>query len=161
MSYEAILQFSGEYRWLSNFLRTPEPIVLDDEWGYHSTEAAYMSMKSKDMTWKEFCRDTEKDSAIKAESYKIALRSDWEDIKVDVMRRCLKLKFSQEPLRTKLLETGNCHLSEGNNHGDTYWGVSLETGLGENMLGRLLMETRLWLQHIDKHGAEIKLDEGL
>lgn len=161
MSHEDIRWFVREYRWLSNFFRTPEPIKLDEEWGYISTEHAYMSMKSNDVQWKEFCRDTEKASVVKTESYKIALRPDWEDIKVDVMRRCLRIKFSQEPLRTQLLATENCHIEEGNNHGDEYWGVSLETGVGKNMLGILLMETRNWLRRVEKHGGEVDLTSEL
>ena len=46
----------------------------------------------------------------------------------------------------KLLETGSKHLEEVNYWGDTFWGVhkndSSEPGVGENNLGRLLMEIR-------------------
>ena len=44
-----------------------------------------------------------------------------------------------------LLETNTKELIEGNNHGDTYWGIV--NGKGENMLGKLLMEVRSELQH--------------
>ncbi|MBK9336371.1 MAG: NADAR family protein [Lewinellaceae bacterium] len=58
------------------------------------------------------------------------------------MRECLELKFSQEPFLTWLLETGDANLQEGNTWSDTFWGVDLETGAGENNLGKLLMEIR-------------------
>jgi hypothetical protein len=30
------------------------------------------------------------------------------------MKECIKQKFSQEPYKTKLIETGNQHIQEGN-----------------------------------------------
>ena len=67
-------------------------------------------------------------------------------IKIEVMRECLNLKFSQEPFKTWLVETGDIHLQEGNTWGDKFWGVDLETGEGENLLGRLIMMIRADLQ---------------
>jgi len=58
------------------------------------------------------------------------------------MRECLYLKFSQEPFKTWLLETGDLHLQEGNTWGDKFWGVDLETYQGENNLGELIMDIR-------------------
>lgn len=40
--------------------------------------------------------------------------------------------------------TGDAELIEGNNWGDTFWGVC--NGRGENMLGKLLMEIRDYLR---------------
>ena len=68
------------------------------------------------------------------------LRPDWEEVKVQVMRELLYAKFSEEPLRGMLKATGDQHLEEGNNWGDTFWGVC--RGRGENWLGKLLMEVR-------------------
>jgi predicted NAD-dependent protein-ADP-ribosyltransferase YbiA (DUF1768 family) len=52
------------------------------------------------------------------------------------------LKFSQEPYRTLLLNTGNILIQEGNRWGDTFWGVDLNTNVGENKLGLLIMQIR-------------------
>ena len=50
-------------------------------------------------------------------------------------------KFSQnEYLKRRLLETGNALLIEGNDWGDTYWGVC--NGRGKNKLGKILMRVR-------------------
>lgn len=49
-------------------------------------------------------------------------------------------KFSYPYLRKWLLETGEEELIEGNNWGDKFWGQV--NGIGENHLGRLLMEIR-------------------
>ena len=38
--------------------------------------------------------------------------------------------------------TGNLVLEEGNGWHDTFWGVDLKTGEGENHLGRILMQVR-------------------
>jgi predicted NAD-dependent protein-ADP-ribosyltransferase YbiA (DUF1768 family) len=70
----------------------------------------------------------------------VHLRSDWEQYKPVIMENLLKQKFSQEPLRSKLIATGNCQLVEGNYWHDTYWGIC--DGKGTNMLGKLLMEIR-------------------
>jgi len=49
-------------------------------------------------------------------------------------------------LRDQLLATGDAELVEGNTWGDTYWGVDSRSGKGENMLGKILMETREFLK---------------
>ena len=138
-SLEPILQFTGEYRWLSNFF--PCSITLDGE-VYPSTEHAYMSAKSDDPKWKFYCSLEKKAGKVKEASYKIQLVPDWDLKKISVMSKVLRQKFFYEPFRSMLLQTRDRHLEEGNNHGDTFWGVSLDTGEGENMLGRMIMAIR-------------------
>ena len=138
-----IEQFNDEYRWLSNFY----PCTLRFRGKrYPSVEYAYLSAKSEDKAWKKMCSEGwEKPGKMKKKSQFVALVPNWDAIKIDVMRECLALKFSQEPFRTWLLDTGARHLQEGNTWGDSFWGVDLETGEGENHLGKLLMELRLLL----------------
>lgn len=69
------------------------------------------------------------------------LRSDWQDICVDVMLAVLRAKF--HPLATphnakRLLGTGTARISERNGWNDSRWGVDLNTGAGEDILGTLL-----------------------
>ncbi len=72
-------------------------------------------------------------------------RSDWEVVKMDVMRKALFAKFTLHTfLKNKLLETGKRELVERSPH-DSYWGDGGD-GTGENHLGRLLMELRAKLQ---------------
>lgn len=55
---------------------------------------------------------------------KYKIRSDWESIKNDVMRKCVLAKFTQhKDLAIKLIETGDSILVEHTigNHIDTYW----------------------------------------
>lgn len=59
------------------------------------------------------------------------------------MYQIIKDKFTRNPdLRKKLLETGNEELIEGNWWHDTYWGVDIKTGKGQNKLGKILMKVR-------------------
>lgn len=69
------------------------------------------------------------------------LREDWEDVKDDVMRRALFLKFTQNlDIQMNLLETGDDTLIE-DSPTDFYWGCGASNN-GKNMLGKLLMELR-------------------
>ena len=56
-------------------------------------------------------------------------------------------KFSQNPiLRQKLINTQDMILIENNTWNDTFWGVC--NGVGENHLGKILMEVREELKNI-------------
>ena len=73
---------------------------------------------------------------------KIELISDWEKVKLSVMFEVVFAKFSQnEELKQKLLATGNEELVEGNNWGDTFWGM-VKTKLVKNHLGKILVKVR-------------------
>lgn len=69
------------------------------------------------------------------------LRSDWESVKDDVMRKALLAKFGQnKDINETLLSTGYKELVEETTN-DYYWGCGTnKTGL--NKLGILLMEVR-------------------
>ena len=68
-------------------------------------------------------------------------RSDWEEVKDDVMYVALYAKFTQhERLRWLLLDTGERKLIEHTSH-DSYWGDGGD-GSGQNKLGQLLMKVR-------------------
>ena len=74
---------------------------------------------------------------------RVKLRPDWEQVKVGLMEEIVRAKFTQnEELKRLLLATGDKRLAEGNTWGDTFWGVDLRTGQGENHLGRILMKVR-------------------
>lgn len=139
-----------QYRFLSNFYKVD---VLYRGIVYPSCEHAYMSAKSDEeveidgvkYNWKDFCRNPKNTpSKVKGESRFLILSDKWESIKNLVMEECLIDKFSREPLRSMLLATGTQNIQEGNWHGDIYWGVDLRVNpnIGENHLGRLLMQIR-------------------
>ena len=68
-------------------------------------------------------------------------RSDWEEVKDDVMYVALYAKFTQhERLRRLLLDTDDRRLVEHTSR-DSYWGDGGD-GSGQNKLGQLLMKLR-------------------
>jgi len=145
MNKNMILEFQNEYRWLSNF--APVKIVLQGI-EYPSVEHAYMSAKSDEVGWKNFCADPNNTAGvIKRKSRDITLKGSWEIEKINVMVECVKQKFSTEPYRTKLIETGDQLIQEGNKWNDTFWGVCLKTNKGYNNLGRIIMSVRLLLHN--------------
>ena len=66
------------------------------------------------------------------------------------MYRILKIKFSRQPFRNMLLDTGDAYLEETNYWHDTFWGVY--NGEGRNHLGRLLMVVRDELKEVTGGG---------
>ncbi|MER9351990.1 NADAR family protein [Mesorhizobium sp. M0514] len=72
----------------------------------------------------------------------------WSKTKFDRMRRVLEAKFTQHPdLRDRLLSTGDLRLVEAatvDNEVNRLWGEV--NGVGQNMLGTLLMELRAKLR---------------
>lgn len=75
----------------------------------------------------------------------VSLRSDWESVKVDVMRECLLLKFESDlHCREILLQTGEVELVE-HSPVDRFWGGGGD-GSGKNMLGLLLQDVRRYIQ---------------
>lgn len=129
--------FQGDYRFLSNFWYAK--VVLDGV-DYRSVEHAYMSAKTLDQSLRNQIRSFDKPGDVKRFCRTITLREDWEEVKFGVMLDLVRQKFYIEPLKSKLLETGDAELIEGNTWGDTYWGVC--RGKGQNNLGKILMQVR-------------------
>lgn len=76
-----------------------------------------------------------------AEQNKATRREDWDEVKVEIMRRLLWAKVNQhEYVKRKLLSTGSRELIE-NSWRDDFWGWA-EDRKGKNVLGRLWMEIR-------------------
>lgn len=132
-----IKEFQGEYRFLSNFW--PAEITYEGI-TYPSVEHAYQAAKTLDKQERVKISKMKAGEAKRA-GRKVKLRSDWEAIKLSVMRSLVQQKFSRhDKLAKKLIETGDQELQEGNNWGDKFWGVVGNTGL--NHLGKILMSVR-------------------
>ena len=68
---------------------------------------------------------------------------DLENAQISIMESILQAKFEQNPaLIRKLVETGSHVLLNGNNKQETFWGIDLYSWIGENHLGRILMNIR-------------------
>jgi ribA/ribD-fused uncharacterized protein len=138
-----ISEFQGEYRWLSNFW--PATVCFEGRY-YGAVELAYVAAKTKDESIRSQIQALTCGQA-KNFGRTLALRTDWEEVKLLVMATLVFEKFTRHPeLMTKLLNTGEQELVEGNTWGDTYWGVC--KGVGENNLGKILMGVRKHLKHL-------------
>lgn len=137
MTDKVIDSFSGEYDFLSNF--HPSPIL---HYGliYPTVENAFQAAKCSDSNARsKFVNLTPGEA--KRLGRKIQLREDWDWARINIMAVLVKIKFiSSEDLLIKLVGTDGYELIEGNTWGDTFWGVC--NGVGENNLGKILMETR-------------------
>jgi N-glycosidase YbiA len=131
-----VSEFQGEFRFLSNFWEIP--IKYEGIW-FVSVEHAYQAAKTLDMEQRQLIARLNTPGQAKRAGNNLVLRPDWEEVKIPIMRELLKQKFSNRALMYKLRQTKG-ELIEGNNWGDTFWGVC--KGQGENHLGRLLMEIR-------------------
>lgn len=134
-----IPEFQGHNRFLSNFYIHP---VIYDGRRWMSSEHAYQAAKAVIVEQREEIAMAPSPSIAKRLGSKVAKREDWIDVRVSVMKDVLEAKFSDPLLEIMLLSTGNLKLIEGNLHGDTFWGVDMRKRVGQNMLGRLLMQLR-------------------
>ncbi|KAK6911751.1 Bacterial bifunctional deaminase-reductase, C-terminal [Dillenia turbinata] len=157
--YEASIIFFYKtwdpYGAFSNF--SPHPIQMPDENGdyltWSSVEHYYQASKFlgvEDPSAKE-CFENIKSAKSPEEVARLGrklqrqfphlVRPDWDSVKVDVMYKALKCKFSIYPhLNSMLLSTAGSVLVEASPH-DLFWGGGRE-GEGLNYLGRLLMQLR-------------------
>ncbi len=138
-----ITSFSGAYRFLSNFY--PSKVVYGDA-EYNTVEHAFVAAKSLDEKVRARVRSIITPSDAKHYGRRIALRPDWEAIKIPVMLDLQRQKYFVEPLRQWLLDTDEAELIEGNTWGDRFWGRYL--GEGENHLGKLQMQVRAELRSV-------------
>lgn len=135
--------FTGDYFFLSNFFY-PCPTLYDFD-VYPSSEHAYQAAKSKDPEVRNQIKGCATCREAKKMGRKIKLRPNWDAMKIDVMEKVLRSKFSTYGYRqADLLRTGSAELIEGNDWNDTFWGMVKENGIwvGENHLGKLLMKIR-------------------
>lgn len=139
-----INSFKGRYGFLSNFHVAPVSVV--NQFGvrltYASAEHAYQCMKAVDVETHDYVMSAPTSGGAKRRGNSITCRTTpqgWEIDRVEVMEKVLLAKFENDELMQALLETGDAYLVEGNNWGDTFWGVD---GAGRNILGGLLMQIR-------------------
>ncbi len=136
-----IEEFQGDYRFLSNFY--PSPFEYEGK-QWPTVEHAFQAMKSLSVDEQETIRNLSTPAEAKKAGKQVNLRTDWEDVKIPLMRSLVYQKFLQnEDLKNKLLETEDAILEEGNNVNDRIWGICPpNSGDGQNKLGKILMEIR-------------------
>lgn len=131
-------RFEGPWEFLSNFY--PVTLIGVNGLVFSTLEHAFQAAKTLDPFEQNTVQRAWYPGEAKKLGRQVTKRPDWEEIRVQVMRELLQQKFSKQPFQGLLLSTGDAYLEEGNWWGDTFWGVC--KGVGENMLGMLLMETR-------------------
>ncbi|MBQ7785401.1 MAG: DUF1768 domain-containing protein [Clostridia bacterium] len=135
---QEILQFKGEYAFLSNDF--PAQVEYDGVVYPCAASAFLASMCSDPMQKRRIaCLSPEK-AKQKYGGYKGT--AQWEIQKTAIMAHIVRAKFQQNPeLAVKLLQTGNQKLINGGGR-HTCWSVNLVTWEGENLLGVILMKLR-------------------
>jgi ribA/ribD-fused uncharacterized protein len=94
-----------------------------------------------------------------AQANKRFQRHDWNDVKVEFMRKIVRAKAAQhEYVRRKLLATGDRELVE-NSWRDDFWGWGPNRD-GQNMLGKLWMEVRAELASAGEAGTAATVKQG-
>jgi hypothetical protein len=110
---------------------------------YPTAEHAFHVSKFDDVKIKEEIKNAE--SPLKAfelgKKYKPFRKTNWDEIKVNVLYEIIKEKVKQhEEVRKALLVTGDEEIIEDNPN-DNFWG-SGKDGKGQNNTGKILMKIR-------------------
>lgn len=139
----SINSFSNEYQFLSNFYNAE---VVHEGITYKNSEAAFQAAKTKDFQLRREFSELNPSQA-KLKGRHIKLRSDWEEVKDNIMYEIVKDKFTRNyNLKKLLLKTDTCVLTEGNWWHDNYWGDCYcdrcQNKEGKNILGLILMRVR-------------------
>ena len=149
------MEFRDKYAFLSNMYSCP--VHYDGE-TFPCVETAFQYAKCAD--------ENEKEKFINNRGYfvsgfvarklgqQVKLRDDWQYARLEVMYELLEDKFCHnEGLRQALKDTGDRWIQEDNDWGDTFWGVC--NGIGENMLGKMIMEIRQNIQDCDREVKKV------
>lgn len=137
-------RFKDEFYFLSNFY----PCSINYcKIVFPSSEHLFQARKSKDVKIWEIIAAIPKPGKSKAFGRTIDLRSDWEEVKINIMISVVYLKFSQNiDLMMKLRKLEGINLCEGNYHHDNFWGDchcdNCKNIIGQNKLGYSLEKVR-------------------
>ena len=148
-----IHSFRGEYSFLSSFHTLANPIVYG--WMVARTsEHLFAALKTTERHLREWVLEAENAAVAKKRGKAVILRPDWNTgFDKTAMHLALILKFSaNDDIRSRLINTGNKQLIEGNWWHDNKWGdcgcVKCSTIQGQNNLGILLTQVRSLFQQI-------------
>lgn len=143
--------FNGKYKILSNFaVHKSISIVLPygnkngKIYYANNVETLFQAAKTLDSKEIEMIVKSNNPSISKRLGRKCKLRNDWEEIKEEVMKDLLLEKYNAFiEFRQILLSIPNDkYIVEMNTWNDKEWGVCVKTLIGDNKLGKLLMELK-------------------
>ena len=112
---------------------------------YSTVEHAYQASKFIETAPDIARKITESYSAHEAQKIayenKDKQRADWDNVKLEIMEKLVRLKLEQNPyVKKKLLQTQNYTICEDSPK-DSYWGIGPDRK-GQNHLGKLWMKLR-------------------
>ncbi|HEY4583104.1 MAG TPA: NADAR family protein [Lysobacter sp.] len=130
----------------------------------HTTEALYQACRYPhlpDVQKEIIGQHSPMTAKMKSKPHRKDSRPDWEEVRYKVMRWCLRVKLAQhyDEFGRLLLATRDRPIVEQSRK-DDYWGAKVvdevgETLVGQNVLGRLLMELREVLKADTDGGLKI------
>lgn len=131
---------SPQYAWLSNF--SPHKFKLE-RWRWSSVEHYYQAQKFLDPDTFEQIRNavTPLKARKIAQNRSLVPRSDWLEIREEVMYKAVCAKFQQNRKLTQSLLATTPEILIHRSSKDLFWGQN-EAGIGNNRLGEILMEVR-------------------
>ncbi len=138
---------NDSYGDFSNF--SPHPIYCEEKC-WLTVEHYYQANKFKNSPnqWlidKIHSVQTPAEAAAIGRNLDYKIRSDWEEVKQNIMEKAVLIKFQTHfDLQKILLETGEEIIIE-NSPRDYYWGCGKD-GTGRNELGKILMKVRAKLR---------------
>lgn len=133
--------------WFSNMLPFDEPFIYQGI-KFLSAENFYQAMKLPkdrvDLRSEIAAMSSFKSKTAIRDKTKYLWREDWnKELGIKAMKMALKHKFKEgTSWARKLSLTEDWEIVEWNNWGDVFWGKDIVTRLGENHLGKILMEIR-------------------
>lgn len=145
---KVIDNFDEEYYFLSNFTYAP---FVKNNVTWDTVEHYFQAMKTTDLQQRKVIRLAGHPRFAKKFGRQVQLRSDWEQIKYNVMLNAVRAKFTQNIQFGDLLKaTGSAFLEEGNWWHDNIWGncacSKCKGVIGQNLLGKILIRVRAELE---------------
>ena len=140
----------GEYGYLATYSNYG---FFKDGVFWKTSEHYYQAQKFMDSDNKIRIQNAEtpKIASIIGRDRKLNLRSDWEEVKQDVMFDAVYYKFKQnKDILQKLLDTGNATIVEATVK-ENYWGCGPNND-GQNNYGKILIKVREKLRTEQKKG---------
>jgi hypothetical protein len=131
------------------------PIKTNDGKIWPSAEHIYQAYKTRSRSHRKEILNCGHPSNAKKLGRRFPIREDWENVKINIMKKIIYLKFTQNTgLQYKLKKTGKSELIEGNYWHDNIWGDCMCNRCnrikGLNYLGNILMEVRDHIGEIDE-----------
>lgn len=110
---------------------------------FRCAEAAFQAAKCTNPNDRNQFSYLDGDNAFKLGRSLTTVRSDWHQVKRQIMKEILIEKFKASSLQSALISTGNAYIIEHNlrKGRDTFWSDDFD-GTGQNELGQILMEIR-------------------